>query len=83
MSQSAAITCAQIAIIPTNSASEASVAISSTMVRPMLLTPHCPKSNEFACLNAPFPAYRGKGSVSLVALMMERFNCTANTRVYR
>jgi hypothetical protein len=45
--QSVAITCAQIATIPKNSASEASVATSSTRVRPMSLTP---------ILNAPFLA---------------------------
>jgi hypothetical protein len=78
MTQSVAITCAQIATIPTNSASEASVAISSTMAQAMLLTPQCPKANEFACLNAPFAP--GKALVSLVALVMERFNCTPNTR---
>jgi hypothetical protein len=39
MTQSVAITCAQIATIPKNSASEASVATSSTRVRPMSLTP--------------------------------------------
>jgi hypothetical protein len=57
MTQSVAITCAQIATIPKNSASEASVATSSTRVRPMSLTPiSVRKSTEFACLNAPFPA---------------------------
>ena len=55
MTQSVAITCAQIAIIPTNSASEPSVTISSTMARPILLTPRFRKSDEFACLNAPLP----------------------------
>jgi hypothetical protein len=53
--QSVAITCAQIATIPTNSASEASVAISSTMARPMLLTRQCPKIQRVRMLNAPFP----------------------------
>jgi hypothetical protein len=80
MTQSVAITCAQIAIIPTNNASEASVTISSTMARPILLTPQFPKSDEFACLNAPFPPDPGKALVSLVALVMERFNCTSKTR---
>lgn len=57
MTQSVAITCAQIATIPKNSASEASVATSSTRVRPMSLTPiSVRKSTEFACLNAPFSA---------------------------
>jgi hypothetical protein len=39
ISQSVAITCAQIATIPKNIASEASVAISSTMARPIFKTP--------------------------------------------
>jgi hypothetical protein len=39
MTQSVAITCAQIATIPKNNASEASVATSSTTARPMSLTP--------------------------------------------
>jgi hypothetical protein len=57
MTQSVAITCAQIATILKNSASEASVATSSTRVRPMSLTPiSVRKSTEFACLNALFPA---------------------------
>jgi len=43
VTQSVAITCAQIATIPKNSASEASVASSSTTVRPMSPTPKRPK----------------------------------------
>jgi hypothetical protein len=82
MTQSVAITCAQIATIPKNSASEASVATSSTRVRPMSLTPiSVRKSTEFACLNAPFPADPWERLVSFVALAMERFNCTPNTRL--
>jgi hypothetical protein len=57
LTQSVAITCAQIATIPTNSASEASVAISSTMARPMLLTPQCPKIQRVRVLECD-----GKGS---------------------
>jgi hypothetical protein len=42
------------------------------------------KSNEFACLNAPFPGRPlGKALVSLVAPVMEGFNCTPDTRFYR
>ena len=51
VTQSVAITCAQIATIPKNSASEASVASSSTTVRPMSLTPtSVRKPNVFPCL---------------------------------
>jgi hypothetical protein len=79
--QSVAITCAQIATIPTNSASEASVAISSTMARPMLLTRQCPKIQRVRVLECAFSRPTlGKALVSLVALVMERFNCTPNTR---
>jgi hypothetical protein len=78
MTQSVAITCAQIATIPKNSASEASVAISSTMARPMLLTPQCPKI-QVRVLECAFSwPTRGKALVSLVALVMDRFNCSPN-----
>ena len=81
LTQSVAITCAQIATIPTNSASEASVAISSTMARPMLLTPQCPKIQRVRVLECAFSRPTlGKALVSLVAPIMERFNCTPNTR---
>jgi hypothetical protein len=54
MTQSVAITCAQIATIPTNSASEANMANSSTMARPMLLTPQCPKIQRVRVLECAF-----------------------------
>jgi hypothetical protein len=62
ITQSVAITCAQIATIPTNSASEASVAISSIMARPMLLTPQCSKIQRVHVFECLFPATPGKGS---------------------
>jgi hypothetical protein len=68
MTQSVAITCAQIATIPTNSASEASVAISSTMARPMSLTPQCPKIQRVRVLECTF-------------LITEGFNRTPSTRL--
>jgi hypothetical protein len=61
MTQSVAITCAQIATIPKNSASEASVAISSTMAQPMLLTPQRPKTQRVRVLMRFF-CRPGKGS---------------------
>ena len=55
-------------------------AISSTMARPMLLPPHrVRKSNEFVLeCGLPRPTL-GKAFVSVVALGMERFDCTPNT----
>ena len=83
MTQSVAITCAQIATIPKNSASEASVATSSTRVRPMSLTPISgPKIHRVRVLECAFPGRPlGKALVSFVALAMERFDCTPNTRL--
>ena len=62
--QSVAITCAQIATIPKNSASEASVATSSKTARPMSLTPldKRPKIQRVRVLECAFPADPGKGS---------------------
>jgi hypothetical protein len=81
MIQSVGITCAQIATIPTNSASEASVAIASTMARPMLLTPQFPNIQRVRVLECAFSRPTlGKALVPLVALVMERFDCTPNTR---
>jgi hypothetical protein len=57
--QSGPITCAQIATILTNSASEASVANSSTMMRPMSLTPtSVQESNVFQCFGLPLEGSR-------------------------
>jgi hypothetical protein len=55
--QSVAITCAQIATIPKNSASEASVATSSKTARPMSLTPldKRPKIQRVRVLECAFP----------------------------
>jgi hypothetical protein len=70
MTQSVAITCAQIAIIPKNNASEASVATSPTATaRPMssLHSNKRPKIHEFALVVA------GNG----------KFNSHAEHQVYR
>ena len=67
------ITCAQIATILKNSASEASVANSSTMVRHMSLTPtRVQESNVFPCFGLTLEGSRfigraGNGNVQLRA----------------
>ena len=67
------MTCAQIATILKNSASEASVANSSTMVRPMSLPPtSVQKSNVFPCFGLTLEGSRfigraGNGNVHLRA----------------
>ena len=73
VTQSAPITCAQIATILKNSASEASVANSSTMVRHMSLTPTSVReSNVFRCFGLTLEGSRfigraGNGNVQLRA----------------
>ena len=73
VTQSAPITCAQIATILKNSASEASVANSSTMVRHMSLTPTSVQEfNVFPCFGLTLEGSRfigraGNGNVQLRA----------------
>jgi hypothetical protein len=77
MTQSVAITCAQIATIPKNNASEASVATSSTTARPMSLTPiEYPKIHEFALVaagNGKVQFARRTPGLSLTYLIISNF----------